>query len=113
MSQQEMHYDEIDRDRAGSSYAGYEGVPHFNYDYSAGSYGQKLSGRLLSSAPTAGQRLVLALVSIVMLMIMTFGLIWIGIATNGDALAGFLLFFLLILFYAAVVIINIVFNRRR
>jgi hypothetical protein len=111
MSQQEMGYGEMNRDRPNFSYPGYEGV-HFDNSYATGSSGQKLSGQVSGKIATAGQRLALAIVSIVMLMIMTFGLIAIAIATHVPDWAVFPILFILVLFYSAVVIINIVFNRR-
>ena|SRR5712691_5387077 len=102
MSQQEMDYGEMKHDRANFSYVGYEGA----------SYGQKLSGHSVGRAATSGQRLVLAVISMIMLMIMTFGLIAIAIATNAPSWAILPILFILILFYSAVVIINVVFNRK-
>jgi hypothetical protein len=112
MSQQEMHYEELNRDRAEPSYSGYEGAPRYENQYSTGQYGQKLSATTSFKAPTTGQRLVLALVSLLMLMITTFGLIFVGILTNAsnDVVAG--LVFALMLFFAAVITLNILFNRR-
>ena len=111
MSQQEMDYGEMNRDRANFSYVGYEGASYGN-SYSAGSYGQKLSGHSVGRAATSGQRLVLAVISMIMLMIMTFGLIVLAIATQAPSWAILPILFILILFYSAVVIINVVFNRK-
>jgi len=55
--------------------------------------------------------LVIALVSLVLLALMTFGVIGVGFLANVGLTGGFLLLILLICFYAAVVIINVVFNR--
>ena len=106
MSQQDMDYGEMNRSRPGTSYGGYEGVPHSSV------YGDKLSGHALDGAATAGQRLALAIVSLGMLMIMTFGLIGIAVATQAPAWAIAPILFILVLFASAAVIINIVFNRR-
>ena len=111
MSQQEMDDSEMNRDRPNFSYVGYEGVSHGD-SYSTGSYGQKLSGHSVGKAATSGQRLVLAVISMIMLMIMTFGLIAIAIATEAPRWAILPILFILILFYSAVVIINVVFNRK-
>ncbi len=113
MSQQEMHYEELNRDRSESSYAGYEGMPHHESQYSTGLYGQKLAEPASFKNPTTGQRLALALVSLFLLMIMTFGLIFIGIATDVNAGGAFGLIFALVLFYVAVIVINILFNRKQ
>jgi len=111
MSQQEMDYGETNRDRPNFSYPGYEGASYAN-SYSAGSYGQKLSGHSVGRTATSGQRLVLAIISMILLMIMTFGLIAIAIATQAPNWAILPILFILILFYSAVVIINVVFNRK-
>src|SRR5712691_10331630 len=106
MSQQEMHYGEISRDRPGASYSGYEGVPL------SGTYGEKLSGPAVGKAATAGQRLALAIVSLAMLMAMTFGLIGILVATQAPPWVVLPVLFILVLFASAAVIINIVFNHK-
>ena len=106
MSQQEMNYEEVKRTPPGTGYTS------MSYDYSTGSYGQKISDQASFKAPTTGQRLALAIVSLAMLMVMTFGLIFVGIATNICASGGTGLVFALVLFYVAVMIINVLFNRR-
>jgi hypothetical protein len=113
MSQQEMDYGEFRHGTPGTGYTGYEGISHDDDKYSTGKYGQKLSDRSSFAAPTTSQRLALAIVSLAMLMVMTFGLLFIGIVTNvsGGGIAGLL--FILVLFYAAVIVINMLFNRRQ
>ena len=106
MSQQEMNYGELNRNRPGSSYGGYEGIPHSSI------FGEKLPGHAVGGAPTAAQRLALAIASLGMLMIMTFGLGGIAAATQAPPWAVIPILFLLVLFSSAAVIINIVFNRR-
>jgi hypothetical protein len=102
MSQQEMHFDEFSRDRLASSSAQYqdaphyeeinrdrppssssdeEGVPHYN-DAFIGSFGQKLSGQETRKTITLDQRLVLAIISLLLLMLMS--LIGIGLALVTD-----------------------------
>jgi hypothetical protein len=76
--------------------------------YSTAFQGQKIS---VGRASSAGQRLVIALVSLVLLALMTFGVIGIGFLANVGLTGGFLFLILLVCFYAAVVIINVVFNR--
>lgn len=101
MSQQGLEFEGINRDGPGSTYNRYN-------DYSTAFQGQKISvGR--TSSP--GQRLVIALVSLVLLALMTFGVISIGFLANVGLTGGFLFLILLVCFYAAVVIINVVFNR--
>ena len=106
MSQQEMNYEEVKRTPPGTGYTS------MSYDYSTGSYGQKISDRGSFKAPTTGQRLALAIVSLAMLMVMTFGLIFVGIATSAGFTSTFGLTFVLVLFYVAVIIINVLFNRK-
>jgi len=108
MSQQHMASGEIYHDRERSSYERFDGIPR-SEDYYTGSYGQKISAVHI---PSIGQRLVLAIVSLVLLALVTFGVIGIGFLANVGLSGGFLFLILLIFFYAAVVIINVVFNRR-
>jgi len=67
-----------------------------------------------ASAPslTTGQRLALAIASLVMVMLLTFGLVGIAAATHADNGVGFLILFVVALFTSATVVINIVFNRK-
>ena len=106
MSQQEMNYGEMGRDRPGFASGGYEGIPLSSF------HGEKLSGHAVGGAPTAGQRLALAITSLVMLMVMTFGLIGIAVATQAPPWAVLPILFILVLFSSTAVIINIVFNRK-
>ena len=76
------------------------------------SAGQKLSQDAPGQAPTVGQRLVLALVSLGMLMGMTILLTIMAAKTSTPGWVAFLLLFVLTLFTAAAVSINVVFNRR-
>jgi hypothetical protein len=113
MSQQEMDYGEFRRATPGTGYTGYEGISQDDDKYATGKYGQKLADRSSFATPTTGQRLALAIVSLTMLMVMTFGLLLFGFATNvsGGGIAGLL--FILGLFYAAVISVNMLFNRRQ
>ena len=106
MSQQEMNYGEMDRDRPGFASGGYAGIPPSSF------HGEKLSGHAVGWAPTAGQRLALAIASLVMLMGMTFGLIGIAVATHAPPWVVLPILFILVLFSSAAVIINVVFNRK-
>ena len=108
MSQQEMNYSELNRDRSEPSYGQYEGTHRSN----ANMYGEKLAVSAVSSAPTAGQRLALAIVSLGMLIAVIFGLIAIAAATNASAWVIIPVLFIITLFAVAAVIINIVFNRK-
>ena len=110
MSQQELDYDGLNRDRPGLSSGAYEGEGAHRYH----SYRDrdKLSAPFTRTELTAGQRLALAIVSLGMIMAMTFGLTGIAVATHADGWIVFPILFILVLFTAAAVIINIVFNRK-
>lgn len=123
MSQQHMEFDESQRERPGASYAAYEAVPQFN-SYSTHPYGQKLSGNEFSKTPTVGQRLALAIVSLVL---------WIGLFLTiaaimasyvppfgpggyAESISNILFPFLIIgflIFSALVILVNVLFNRKR
>ena len=107
MSQQEMDYGEMNRGNSGFSYGTYGEDQRYNR------YGDrdKLSAPLRSSL-TASQRLILAIASLLMIMVMTFGLIWVAIATQAPTWVVFPIVFVLMMFTTAAVIINVVFNRR-
>lgn len=106
MSQQEMNYGEMGRDRSGFVSGGYQGIPLSN------SYGEKLSGQTAGGTPTAGQRLALAIVSLVMLVVMTFGLVGLAAILQAPPWVILPILFILVLFSSVAVIINIVFNRK-
>jgi hypothetical protein len=74
--------------------------------------GQKLIREASGQAPTVGQRLVLALVSLGMLMGMTTLLTIMAVKVGAPGSLAFPLLFVLTLFTVAVVSINVVFNRR-
>lgn len=107
MSQQEMNYSEVNHDRSGPAYGQYEGTG----THRSNMYGEKLALPVAGSAPTAGQRLALAIVSLAMLIAVIFGLIAIAIATQVPNWAIIPILFIIVLFAAVAVIINIVFNR--
>jgi hypothetical protein len=105
MSQQAMHSDEMNHDESSSNFAyeqdapQYEEIPRERPSYSSsreyvgdshqqdfmpGAVGQKLSGRDIRRMFPGDQRLVLAIVSLAMLMVM--GLVGIGLAlTTGGS----------------------------
>ena len=110
MSQQEWDYDGLNRDRPGFPFAGYEGESaHHSQSYKDR---DKLSAPLMRTELQAGQRLALAIASLVMFLILTFGLVGIAVSTQADRFVVFPILFILVLFTVAAVIINIVFNRR-
>jgi hypothetical protein len=108
---QQMNFDEINRDESASYAAGYE-IPR-NRDEAPGWFGQKLSGQEAGQAPTAGQRLALAIVSLLLLMLMFLAMAAITFVhvVDSSLAAAFVLIFLA--FFVATIVINLVFNRRR
>ena len=73
--------------------------------------GQKLLRHDAVMHATAGQRLALALVSLVLFMILIFGLVLIAVASNADNWVVLPILFILILYSALAACINIVFNQ--
>ena len=110
MSQQELNYDGMHRDRPGVSSSVYEGEGAHRYH----SYRDrdKLSAPFMRTELTAGQRLTLAIVSLGMFLFLTFGLVGIAVASHPDGWVVFPILFILVLYTVAAVIINIVFNRK-
>lgn len=106
MSQQEMSYD-----RPESSYR-YEGDIGFGYPSPYSMSGQKLIPDAPGQAPTVGQRLALALVSLGMLMGMSTLLTIMATTRSAPGWVVFPFLFVLTLFTAAVVSINVAFSRR-
>jgi hypothetical protein len=111
---QHMEFSESSHERSSTSSGGYEGISNYNYnDSSTSSQGQKLSGYLVGSMPGTGQRLALAIVSLVlwiMLFLIVVGII-ITIGSVNQLLEPFLILGFLI-FTAMVFLINMMFNRR-
>ena len=110
MSQQ-MEFSESSHESSSASYGVNEGTPNYN-DFSASSHGQKLTGYLMGNAPGTGQRLALAIVSLVLwiiLFLIVVGII-ITIGSVNQLLEPFLILGFLI-FTAMVFLINILFNR--
>jgi hypothetical protein len=94
-----------------SSYSvGYEGVPHDRYS-SSSIRGQKLLWQDAVIHPTAGQRLALAIVSLVMFLILIFGLVLIAVTSSAAGWVVLPILIILILYSTLAVVINIVFNR--
>lgn len=110
MSQQEWDYGALNRDRPEFPSAGYEGESAHHYH----SYkdGDKLSAPLMRTESKAGQRLALAIASLLMFLILTFGLVGIAVATQAEHWVVFPILFILVLFTVAAVMINSAFNRR-
>ena len=64
------------------------------------------------SSLTTGQRLALAIASLVMVLLLALGLIGLAAATHAANWVGFLILFVVILFATAAVVINIMINRK-
>jgi hypothetical protein len=103
-----FHYEAMHQERESGS-PGYRGGEEFLMSSSAG---QKLSQDAPGQGPTVGQRFVLALVSLGMLMGMTTLLTILATARNAPGWEVFPFLFVLTLFTAAVVSINVAFSRR-
>jgi len=110
MSQQ-MNFHETNREGPASYSAGYEEVPLYQ-DHMTGSFGQKLSGQDTGRGPSSGQRLTLAIVSILALMLMLFAIAGALSSHISPAFAP-VLGIMAMFFFIAIIVINIVFNRRR
>lgn len=124
-----MAWQEMEPDKTSIPTEGYRGVPH--EDRYTASFGQKLSASSAASSPSWGQRVALAIVSLVLWVIVFFVVIMIITTTpaqiivsgqnalptvvdNSKALytIAFLLSFGLLIFSAIVLFINIRFNRK-
>ena len=110
MSQQ-MNFDEINREGPASYSAGYEEVPRYQ-DHITGSFGQKLSRQDTGRGPSSGQRLALAIVSILALVLMLFAIAG-ALSTHISPAFAPVLGITGMFFFIAIIVINVVFNRRR
>ena len=96
--------------------SGYEEVPGYN-SYATGfglySGGQKLSGQASDgNAPTANQRLALAIVSLVLWVITLFGTIGLAIVSRAEPSAAIFILVGASLFAVLIGVVNIVYNRK-
>ena len=115
MTQHQMGAGETDRDGSQASYTGYEEVPGYD-TYSSSAFGQKLSLDNSSSSFTAGQRLALAIISLILWVVVFF---IVGVSASSispDNPSSRVLYPLLIaallIFSVLVLIINILFHRK-
>lgn len=112
MSQQEMSYQGINRDGPRSFSPGYEAMPHYTDSFTA-SYGLKVVPQPVGKTPSALQRLILAVVSLILWMVMCLLLIVLGYATRSDrSFFDLIIFMALPMFTALIVVVNVVFNRK-
>ncbi len=119
---QEMNYQEGYRDEP-SAAPTYESVPPPQFNYNQGPSGQKLTGFAQSNVggPSAGQRLTLAIVSLIFWMgtflFVTFGVVTTLSTDNLSSAPKFLisvmLVFGLLIFSGLVIFLNTLFNRSK
>ena len=116
MSQQQAHSDQNHFDDSASYSAGYEEGPRYQ-GYSANIHGQKLSPSGDLTSPTAQQRLILAIVSLILLFLLFLAVVILAVS---GALASTIerdfapvFAFMFLGFSVAVIVINIAFNRKR
>jgi len=120
MSQQRMGAGEYSQDGPPSYAVEYDEIPRYNdhtrYNdhsgYAMGGYGQKLSWQDARKAPSAGQRLTLAIVSMVLWVVVLFGVIAAEAGARGNLVAAFFLFFGLLMFTVLLGVINVGFGRK-
>ena len=113
---QHLNFRESNQEAPPSYSAGYEETPGYN-SYATGfglySAGQKLSGSASAgNAPTANQRLALAIVSLVLWLIMLFGMVGLAIAFRADSSAAIYVLLGATIFAALIAVVNYVFNRK-
>jgi uncharacterized membrane protein YbhN (UPF0104 family) len=120
MSQQHMEYDESQHERPGASYTGYEAISPYS-SHSTHPYGQKLAAPETNKMPTVGQRLALAIVSVVLwiALFLIIALIMVAYSPNPggyEQLDNYLYPFLMggfVIFTIFEIIVNFLFNRKR
>jgi hypothetical protein len=116
MVQQQMNFDQADRDVPISYEPGYQGTEHDNC-CSAHLPGQKLSREDAGRQPTAGQRLALAIVSLLILFLTFLALIVLAttgalapsMAQNFAPVFGYMVLAL----FVAIIVVNVQFNRKQ
>jgi hypothetical protein len=111
MSQQQMEFEPGSGHGSASYSVGYEEVPRDSYS-SSSIRGQKLVWQDAVMHPTAGQRLALALISLVIFMILIFGLVLIAVTSNAASWVVLPILLILVLYSALAACINIVFNGK-
>jgi hypothetical protein len=111
-----MEFGETERDGHKSSPydSGYQRVPPPHHNYSAGSYdsGQKISWQPANKAVTATQRLILAIVSLVLFLGAFMMATAVGFLSH-NSFIQFIAILGLIFFFVIVIVINALFNRKQ
>ena len=109
MSQQQMEYEPGSGQGSTSYTVGYEEVPHNSYT-SSSTRGQKLVWQDAVMHPTAGQRFALAILSLVMFLVLIFGLVLLAITSNAEGWVVLPILLILALYTGLAITINAVFN---
>jgi hypothetical protein len=109
MSQQQMEFEPGSGHGSASNTMGYEEVPHTSYS-SSSTRGHKLVWQDAVMHPTAGQRFALAIVSLVMFLILIFGLVLLAITSNAEGWVVLPILLILALYTGLAITINAVFN---
>ena len=115
MPQQQMNFDPDNRGGPTSYETGYQDAARDN-DYSSHSPEQKLSWQDSIMQPTAGQRLALAIVSLLILFFMFLAVIILvitgALASNGAQSFVPIFVYMVLGLLVAVIVVNVVFNRK-
>jgi hypothetical protein len=115
MLQQEMNFDQDNRDGQTSCKSEYQEAAHDN-DYSSHCAGEKLFWGDARIQPTAGQRLALAIVSLLILFLTFLALIVLAIsgALASNIAQGFAPVFgyMVLALFIAIIVMNVQFNRK-
>ncbi len=109
MSQQQTDFEPGSGHVSASYSVGYEEVPQNSYS-SSSTRGQKLVWKDAVMHPTAGQRFVLAILSLVMFLILIFGLVLIAITSNAGGWVIVPILLILALYTGLAITINAVFS---
>ena len=109
MTQQEQSFGEINHEEPSSSYTGY--TPSDGYSSQSLESGQQLSGNTINKGLTSNQRLVLAIVSLVLLLVMLLALTLI-IAITSPGLLLPIVVISLVFFFTAIIHINNLFSHK-
>ena len=109
MSQQQMEFEPGSGHGSASYTVGDEEVPHTSYS-SSSTRGQKLVWQDAVMHPTAGQRFALAILSLVMFLILIFGLVLLAITSNAEGWVVLPILLILALYTGLAITINAVFN---
>jgi hypothetical protein len=115
VSQEQVNFDPDNRDGPPLYETGYQDAAR-DSDYSSHLPGQKLSGRDAVMQPTAGQRLALAIVSLLILFLFFLAIIVLlttgALASNVAQSVAPALGYMSLGLFGAVIVVNVIFNRK-